>query len=66
MNDARFKRKKHGQIPGDVPKRVKIAMREGEKVPGVSPSGAKTFRKVVNLNQRAVQKRRARREMDEG
>jgi hypothetical protein len=60
MNDARFKRKKHGHVPGDVHKAVKISMREGQHP---DKARSKAFRRAVKDNQRAVIKRRTLREM---
>jgi DNA recombination-dependent growth factor C len=63
-NDARFKRKKHGHVPGDLSKRTKIAMREGRMLPAhVTAEHAKAFRRDMQHNQRAQLKRRQLREM---
>ncbi len=49
-----FKRVKHGQKPGDLPKGFKIAMRE-KRIP---IRAAKTFRKILSKKGRKVQRRR--------
>lgn len=53
-----FKRVKHGQQPGDVPKRTKIAMREKFQEIG---KAAKAFRRYLSEKSRTVQRRRDRR-----
>lgn len=64
-SDARFKRKKHGHVPGDLSKRTKIAMREKRGLPQViTDAQAKAFRRDVQHNQRAQLKRRQMREME--
>ena len=63
------------QMPGDVPKRVKIALLEGRVEDATLVYGkgryhrytngqAKTFKKVVRMKERAVLKRRARKEIE--
>lgn len=70
---SEHKRVKHGQQPGDLPRRTKIRMRErrgaiwlagashayelGEKV-------IKTFRKILQAKSRKVQRRRDKREIE--
>lgn len=64
MSRNEHKRVKHRQEPGDVPKQVKIAMRE-KRTPiqlfpwqVISDEAAKTFRNVVKEKGRTVQRRR--------
>ena len=63
--DARFKRKKHGHVPGDLSTRTKIAMREGRRLPDhVTEAHAKAWRRDIKHNQRAQLRRRHLREME--
>ncbi len=61
MNLSHFKRVKHRQMPGDVPKAVKIAMRED---PGRFPGGH-TYVRTLGMRSRAVLKERLLRELIE-
>ena len=67
------KRIKHHQMPGDISKKYKIAMREGKDVVldygngiiDIRPaSRTKAFRKDITKRERAVVKRRAQKEVD--
>lgn len=69
MNDARYRRVKHGCQPGDVPKARKIAMREN-RAPQVLPWGqvldekcAKAFRRYVIERGRIINRRRGAQEI---
>lgn len=68
--DIEFKRIKHGQMPGDLPKRMKIWMREGRAPfmawpwPVVSEKQAKSFRRFLSEKSRTVQRRRDKREIE--
>lgn len=58
------KRVKHGQQPGDIPKRYKIAMREKDTPiqifswHSISDEAAKTYRNDLKDKGRTVQRRR--------
>lgn len=59
MNDASFKRIKHGQLPGDVGKQDKIKMRENANASTVN----KAFNKMVKMKAKAISKERAKKEI---
>jgi hypothetical protein len=61
MKLSLFKRVKQHDFPGDVPKSVKIAMREGKRID--EPNRSKTYRKVVNMRTRATIKRNTQKEI---
>jgi hypothetical protein len=61
MKLSLFKRVKQHDFPGDVPKSVKIAMREGKRID--EPNRSKTYRKVVNMRTRATLKRNMQKEI---
>lgn len=52
---------KHGHLPGDVSKRVKIAM--CERSDDIDPKRAKTYRDVILMSERAVLKARTQAEI---
>lgn len=61
-----FKRVKHGHTPGDLPRRIKIAMRE-KRVPVkvfswqiITVNQAKSFRRDLIKKSKTVQRRRDR------
>lgn len=57
MDISGWKRVKHGQLPGDVPKAVKIAFREGKTK---NTRRAKAFNRAVIARTRAQLKERTR------
>ena len=65
----RFKRVKHGQEPGDLPKKVKIAMREGKHIvlepfkEAVKEKHAKAFRKIVIEKGKTKERQRGKKEI---
>jgi hypothetical protein len=69
MQKNEHKRVKHGQHPGDVHKRVKIAMREKDSPIEVaswhtiSDNAAKSYRKHIAKKGRKVQRRRDKKEI---
>ena len=68
--DSEFKRVKHGAVPGDVSKRIKIAMREKKMPVEVFPwyviedPCAKSFRKYLQEKSKKVQRRRNKKEIE--
>jgi len=62
MKHSLFKRLKQHSFPGDVPKIIKIEMREG-KHPDKKRS--KTYRKVVNMRAKATLKERTKQEIND-
>ena len=56
---------KHGHLPGDVPKHIKIALLEKGHHPDVerAPNAVKAYRKRVLSKERAVLKRRFQRSL---
>lgn len=58
-------RVKHGQVPGDYPKSVKIRMREKRQdfdffgLYTIGPNAIRSFRRMIKMRERAVSKRQA-------
>lgn len=72
MEKNEHKRVKHGQQPGDIPKKMKIAMRE-KKAPivvwswhTITEKAAKNYRRMLVDRSRTVQRRRDKRACEQG
>lgn len=59
---ADYKKLKQHQFPGDISKQQKAAMREGRN----KDKRAKSFMEILYSRMRAVLKRRAQKEIDDG
>ena len=63
MDDASYRRVKHHQLPGDIPKGAKIAMRERLEHPIASTKAVRKWVRTVEAKTRAVLKRRLQKEL---
>lgn len=67
---SRYKRVKHGQEPGDLSKKVKIAMRERKKIAPlpwgqtINEKAAKAFRKGVIGRGKTKERQRGKKQIE--